>query len=292
MNSKFRGYKYLLFYLALLKFAVVFIITLSSSYSSASVSVIIPDREIHSPFLYGDWNERRSNLAIFIDPLCPYCKKAIPKFDGLKDYNVYVFWAPIFGQRSEEIIQPLFNCTHPTDDKILHQLVSSRDTALDLDCGTYYRSELRRLNDDVVNSYSINAVPAFFIQGVRTSLARVYRAEQKPGKYVNGVALDWDRYELSKVVAKGRLTSQAMILPAILTEKIFQLIDQYRPSYLFSAGNWLEICEKVVVSACSNSDALAKNQQAYLELVALLDLQEQKSKVLIIANDGQVRSFD
>ncbi|NHN37644.1 hypothetical protein G8764_10095 [Pseudomaricurvus alcaniphilus] len=278
--------------------ALLLIVFFTASLNAgAATAFVIPDKNQHSAFLYSDWAPGRANLLVFIDPHCPYCKRAIPKFDGITDYNVYVFWAPIFGERSESTIRPLFHCQRPTSDEILHRFAvrgdiegaTAKRSGQAAQCGDKYDHALRELNDRVVASYPIHGVPAFFVQGVQTSLASVYRPPLVPGKFVNGVALDWTRYEAARVAAFTRPTSVALVLPASFTPAQAGLIDQYRPSYIFSAGNWRDICTSIQVSGCGDQAGLEQNQKSYLELMALLGLQEQQDASYLIAADGRVR---
>ena len=94
---------------------------------------VVPDPVTHAAFLYGEYFSNRSNVAVFIDPLCPYCTRAVPKFGGIREHNVFVFWAPIFGERSERALAPIFECEKPSAPEILMSVVA-RD-AFDCDPG-------------------------------------------------------------------------------------------------------------------------------------------------------------
>ena len=91
----------------------------ASGFNASASEFIVPDQIQHSEFLYGEWKSNRPSAVLFIDPICPYCKKVIPKLDNIHDFNLYVFWSPIFGDQSEKIIEPLFGCDKPTAEHIL-----------------------------------------------------------------------------------------------------------------------------------------------------------------------------
>jgi hypothetical protein len=258
---------------------------------SSQIAVEIPAISTHEPFLYSDWQGDRANLLVFIDPLCPYCKKAIPKFDGITDYNVFVFWSPIFGDRSERAIEPLFTCVKPSSDALLHSLLNgTRDQVLERDCaGGEYDQNLREVNNRMVDSYQINSVPSFYLQGTRTSISRVYNPNGASGQAVNGVALKWARYENSKVIDNTITNYLAVILPSRFTQNQSELVSTYRPAYIFSDENWSEICKTINVVGCSGQPQTV-NRKSYRELMALLGLESQEDYAYLIANDGSVRT--
>lgn len=189
------------------------------------------DREQDSRFLVNGWDSNRPNAYLFLDPLCPYCKKVIPKIDAVQDYNLFVFWAPIFGQRSENAIGPLFNCAQPTALSYLQALAKKRtpDTSACDDQSHASRSR----NDEWVSAYQIGAVPSVYVSGRRVSFSTIEPRSIVPKK-VHGVAVPWQRYAALK--QSGPSSSGAILWFDASQEVPAKLIQQHKPAYVFDAS--------------------------------------------------------
>ena len=290
--SQLAGRKIIAIRLLLPKFLLSVAIGFLIVFDSHAAGVVIPDRIKHAAFLYNEWQPNRPNLTIFIDPLCPYCKKAIPKLDGITDYNVYIFWYPIFGQRSEKIVDPLFQCDHPTSAEILQSLMLADGRTPTQHCGKEMRSQLREINDAVASSYPINGVPSFFVQGRRSSLAQVYSPVSEPAKYVNGVAIDWNRYQGTRIQDEKAPLTMALIFVHGFSDREAKLVRQYRPVYVFSGADWDGICQQLKAKGCDSPESRERNRLYSLELNALLGLDSPPEHNYLIAAGGQMRRIE
>ena len=237
--------------------------------------LIIPDPEKHAAFLYHDWQPERRNLVVFMDPICPYCKRAIPKLDRIHDYNVFVYWAPVFGARSEQQVAPLFDCEKPTASYILHSFVKSA-AVQGVKCEGPYGPQRRALNDAMVAHYQVDAVPAFYMQGTRTSLVQIMASQSQPVQAVpssiHGVSIDWSRYSRAKIMERVHSRHLAMILPShIDLTQAQQLIEQHRPEYLFGVVNHrVALCEQIAGMHCEDDQQAADIQRRQLQEIELL----------------------
>lgn len=250
----------------------------------AADAKIIPDPARHQAFLHGEWRANRPNLLIFIDPRCPYCKKAIPKYPEIEAYNVYVFWSPVLGQPSRDLVRPFFRCARPTAPDRLATLLAAGGAAATADCQGAYDGELRAVNDEIVANYQITYVPAYFRQGQETSLAAVYQPPQEISKFVNGVAVDWQRYATSRVDSTQPARNLALILSGEVDDATLALIQELRPEYLFAERDWGKICQTVSLADCNDDGR--HGQRRYAELAMLLGLENTAAAVRLISNRG------
>ena len=270
-------------------------IALAITGMEAFAAMRIPDLTSDRAFLYGDWQPNRANVVVFIDPLCPYCKKAIPKLDQVTDYNLFVYWAPIFGQRSEDAIRPFFRCGQPTGRAVLQNMINTPAAGLaqlNPNCEGELDTANRAINDAMVSSYPINGVPAFFLQGVPVTLSQIETVITEPAGYVNGVAIDWRRYKESRIGQKLPSISLAIIFPVQRDSSLdMQLLSQYRPEYLFSLNDWEALCEALSATACANGkDAQRIQAHQFREITALLGIDDEPGEVYLISQDGKLSS--
>jgi hypothetical protein len=266
--------------------------------SLAEGAMNIPDPVRDKAFLYNEWQPNRPTVVAFVDPLCPYCKKVIPKFDQVTEYNLFIYWAPVFGQRSEEAIRPFFLCEQPTGRAVLNNLVVTSEspsvgTSVACKAGMVQTdiSDLRRAtNDEMVASYPINGVPAFFLQGVQVALSQIQTKDAEPARYINGVAIDWRRYRESMVDQNSPSNSLAIIFPEHQTLDLgLQLIEQYRPEYLFSHHDWQAICKAQPAIVCASGvDIQRARSRQYNEIAALLGLDVRSGETFLLTREGRL----
>lgn len=255
-----------------------------------SPAVSIPDPKTHASFLYGEWQPDRPNVVLFIDPLCPYCKKIIPKLERITAYNLFVFWSPIFGGRSETEIRRFFHCAKPTGKNELALAFSNTNPA-DPDCSGSYNTALRQINDDLLATYPVQGVPAFFLQGTSVGFASIAEVEQPNPKMVQGVRLNWQRYEAACLKSGKVAQHQALLVPKAHMKNAPSLINQYKPAYVFLAGDNRAGCELgIALQTCQPGRPFPDRPQTFLEEVtALLDLNTDDKAVYLISFDGAVR---
>lgn len=252
-------------------------------------AVRIPDPKTHASFLYGEWQPDRPNVVLFIDPLCPYCKKIIPKLERITAYNLFVFWSPIFGGRSETEIRRFFHCPKPTGKNEL-ALAFSNTSPAGPACSGSYKAELRRINDDLLATYPVDGVPAFFLQGKSVGFASIAEVERPNPLMIQGVRLNWQRYEAARLDATQAAQHQALLLPKALMKNARSLINQYKPAYVFLAGDNRAGCKLgIPLRTCQTDSAFPDRPQTFLdELTALLDLNSDDKAAYLISFDGAV----
>ena len=251
---------------------------------------VIPDNTLHKAFLYNEWHPRRPNVVLFLDPLCPYCKKVIPKLNNIADYNLFVFWSPILGPRSQQAVQPYFECARPTSPQILAaMLIKSAGTKLA--CEGKGTKKSRDINDALVASYNINAVPAFYLQGKLTSYSLLVSANSRPARIVNDVVIDWDRYRDSELLQQYTYHASAIFLPLNDdSRQLHSLISKYKPRYVFTNGNWDALCKDQPIRVCQQGSLadLKAQRNSSEEFLSLLGLKETNNTVFLISNTGVI----
>lgn len=253
-----------------------------------AASLPVPTIEEHKAFLYGDWRPNRPSAILFIDPLCPYCKQAISKLGSVQHYNLFVFWSPIFGERSLQTIAPFFACAEPTAKPILDGLVVNSN-APPAACLPNKDASLRKRNDAIVAAYNIQSVPSYFLQGRLTSLAQLQQAPQVelPAR-VLGVAVPWSRYQGAQVLPGDAGESAAIVFPRdIPISEMRKAVDRFKPRYVFAAGNWEQFCQYIALRGCQTRGPVISY---YDEIVALLGLAAKPGHTLVITMLGTIES--
>lgn len=151
----------------------------------------IPDPKNYSAFLAEPWKPDAPSLIVFKDPFCPYCIDGFRKISRLSHYNVYVFWRPIFGERSERRIDEFFRCTKPVNVEVVESVIERKTP----DCIGEPNQTLVKLNAQMGEAYKPNAVPAYFFGGKRIALSQLGGLTASVTKLEATVALQWERYE-------------------------------------------------------------------------------------------------
>lgn len=254
-----------------------------------AASLPVPTIEEHKAFLYGDWRPNRPSAILFIDPLCPYCKQAISKLGSVQHYNLFVFWSPIFGERSLQTIAPFFACSEPTAKPILDGLVVNSN-APSAACLPNKDASLRKRNDAMVSAYNIQSVPSYFLQGRLTSLAQLQQAPPValPAR-VLGVAVPWSRYQSAQVMPGDASESTAIVFPRdIPLSEMRKAVDRFKPRYVFTAENWEQLCQHTALRACQPT---RPEISYYDEVVALLGLVTKPGHPLVITMLGTIESY-
>ena len=260
------------------------------AFATEKAAKFIPTEQVYHQFLLKDWRANKPSVLVFKDPFCPYCIRAIPKLQALNDYNVFVFWSPILGQRSINRVNEIFQCERPISANIL-QAVKYRYSP---ECAGELNKEMQQLNQHVVDNYKINAVPSYFFQGQRVSLA--YLANQKlKHPRINGVAVNWKRYALMKVHQRQQTKSIALIVPEKYSENVQQLIKENKPEFLFlDSGLVTKLQEKLGCQTADN-DCIKKRTTLYNHRVEEFKLifadALPKNKVLVVNNLGEIKTI-
>lgn len=227
----------------------------------------LPEAEAHGTFLLSEYAPEKPAVAVFKDPLCGYCIAAMPKLDQLSGYNVYLFWAPVFGQRSELSIDEIFRCANPVD-KSVRDLVAARRMP---GCARDIDGEALAVNRNMVDAYRINSVPAYYFQGRRVSLNELLlrQLEHPP---VGGVAVDWDRYRGAGIRARPESHSIALLLTVSDAGRLQALDEQFLPQFVFT-------------------EADPGTRKSYDELRLLLGLDGKGDSSFLVSRDGRIHEF-
>lgn len=265
------------------RFLLLILILIASSASGASK--IIPGPDEYGDFLVGDWKPDRPTVVVFKDPFCPYCIKAIGKLDSLSDYNVFLFWSPILGKASERRVDEIFHCTRPVSRKVLTAVASRAPP----DCHGDRRDELIRLNRQVVDSYHVYAVPAYFFQGRPVSVSMLAKAPpQHP--VINGVVVDWDRFGIMRRNGQRQPKTLALIIRDTDEHRARQLIAANEPEYLFLgqglAAGHPELLPCTSQGRSCDADYLHRYRSRYAEFSLLLGLPADSGGAMVLQKNG------
>lgn len=150
----------------------------------------VPGPEQYANFLMEPWKPDAPSLLVFKDPFCPYCISAFEKRERLSRYNVYVFWFPIFGERSDRRVEEIFRCNSPLSRQVIDAVIARAAPG----CTGEEKRHLRELNDAMVLAYQPDAVPSYYMGGRRLSLAELDQMAQVVTRLSGTVVLDWRRY--------------------------------------------------------------------------------------------------
>lgn len=237
---------------------------LSAETAEADITLPSPEQHAHKGFLVGEYDPSKPTVTVFKDPLCGYCIAAMPRLDRLAEYNVYLFWAPMFGQRSEFSIAEIFRCASPAERRVRHLIAERQQPG----CSGQVDKAALAVNDRMVDAYGVKSVPAYYFQGSRVSLDELlFRQLEHPP--VAGVAVDWDRYADARIRKRPESHSIALILNARDVDRIMLLDEEYRPQFVFAETD-------------------PGTKKSYAEVRLLLDLGDRKESSFLLSRDGRI----
>lgn len=252
----------------------------------AAAQRFIPTEEQYFPFLLNGWDPKRQTVVIFKDPFCPHCIKAIPKLPELRNYNVYLFWAPILGQRSKQRVDDIFTCEAPASAKVLFAVRNRKQP----ECDNVYANDLRDLNDKMVVNYAVNSVPSFFLQGQRLSFGQLKRMQDKRPA-INGVVVNWRRYQRMQYLPRHKSKTLSLIVPLGYEKHLTQWLVKLRPEFVFlsdtSKLNQIGLGNCAVKGECNNKDK-RDYQKRINEFKLMFNGSVELNKPIIVDNQGNV----
>jgi hypothetical protein len=245
------------------------LLTFSCLSMSAAVAVEVavrpvPEAEAHRGFLLGEYDPAEPTVTVFKDPLCGYCIAAMPKLEDLSGYNVYLFWAPIFGQRSTLSIDEIFRCDSPVDKSVRDTIAARKLPG----CASEVDSEALAVNQNMVDAYRINSVPAYYFQGARVSLDELLQ-RQLEHPPVSGVAVNWDRYRTAKIRKRPESHSIALVLNTADEGRLLALDERFLPQFVFAESD-------------------PSTRRSYEELRLLLGQDGRQQGSFLVSRDGQI----
>ena len=267
-------------------FLLLLIFSLCNVQRAISVS-FIPTESEYFPFLLNGWDAKRKNVLVFKDPYCPYCIRAIPKLDKITNFNVFVFWAPILGERSVKRVDEIFKCNSPVSKKVLSSMLVRKSP----DCHAPINKKLKKLNQFVVDNYDINAVPSVFMQGKQVSLAQLIKDSTKRPT-INGVKVNWKRFKLMQQNNNETAKTLVLLIPDSHQEKASVAIDFYKPEFVFLASDMIEKSPEFLKCKLDNILCLKYQSEQYKakyqEFTLLFGSSLNADKLVLIDRNGKV----
>jgi glutaredoxin len=174
---------------------ICFVAVFSSDlFSAPSSSLQVPNAKTHESFLLEAWKPGKPTLVVFKDPSCPYCVRDLKKRSQLENYNVFLFWAPILGDRSVDHVNAFFKCSSTSSTQVLNAVIRRSIP----DCEGQFNKESFALNNAIVENYDPRAVPQYWLGGRQVSLSRLNLSrnviDSQSIVMASPVKIDWSRY--------------------------------------------------------------------------------------------------
>lgn len=252
----------------------------------------VPTVESHKEFLVGEWKPNSPSVVLFTDPFCPYCLKALEKKHELDNVNLFMFWYPIFGEKSDSRVAEFFRCNSPVGSNVIESVLQRKSP----DCTRKLDTKLESKNKQMYEAYNPPGVPAFYLGGQKVSFAEV-KSIQVEERLSSGVNLEWERYSVNQILNNSATgTRVAFYLSSTLSERkvreiaeILKSNEEYR-WYLFpSKANQLSkrVCSILQLSCIDDRDKLLQSGQ---EIALLYGLDHESNSQVII--DGRLTSVE
>ena len=176
--------------------------------SPNAASLIIPSPHEYSSFLIEPWKANAPVVVVFTDPFCPYCIQALKRKDELKPYNAFVFWYPIFGERSDRRVAEIFQCSSVASEQVINAVIEKKSPR----CTGNKNEHLMALNNAMYEAYAPQGVPSYYFGGVSVSVAQLKEWRKSVRDVTPSVAIDWPRYELNRLDAQTVSLSNVIIM--------------------------------------------------------------------------------
>ena len=188
----------------------------------AQAPLPVPTYPEYKDFLLSEWKPDAPVAIAFKDPFCPYCIKALEHRADLNAINVFLFWYPIFGERSDLRVAEFFKCRSPVSDSVIAAVINGQSPA----CTNEANAKLTALNKAMYEAYSPSGVPAYYFGGSKVSFGELKSIKPRTsarGQSVPHVVLDWNRYPLNRIPPKSTGGSPVGIyVPANFSAKKMQ----------------------------------------------------------------------
>jgi glutaredoxin len=250
-----------------------FLIVLYSFLALSSVKAenfIIPTQEKHSDFLIEPWKPNAANVIVFKDPNCGYCIKALKRLDKYKDYNVFMFWAPILGRSSQRQVEDIFECEKPSGSEVILSVINrSNIVCKKSESGT---KNLKELNKEIVENYNPQSVPAYYFGGQKIGLSSLNRFKQTNENEAKPIKLNWQRYQILKLDQNEHQGLANAIVFVSNDKNIITLQNQLKTDYRY---NWY------IAEYCIDCSTLPTNKMSQ-ELALLFNIEQKGDLVLVI----------
>ena len=204
---------------------------------------LLPDLNRHKDFLLDPWQSHKPVLIAFKDPRCPYCVKALRNRHHLKNYNVFLFWAPILGENSRLDVEAFFHCKSPSDPALLQGVIQGERAR----CTGQYKAQLASLNAEMVASYQPSYVPQYWFGGRSVSFETLLLASSRSDEIKTIAAesllkIPWRRYDdfLFNKGEKGAINLAVVLPDTLISDQRFKALVARHPEfnwYLFNGQN-------------------------------------------------------
>ena len=248
----------------------------------------VPTVESHKEFLVGDWKPNSPSVIMFTDPFCPYCLKALEKKHELDNVNLFMFWYPIFGEKSDSRVAEFFRCESPVGSNVIDAVLQRKSP----DCSRKPDTELETTNKQMYEAYNPPGVPALYLGGQKVSFAEVKSIELAENHNL-GIKLDWERYANNQLLTDTSATRRAAIyvaknLSGGNLKKLTKILQTHKEYtwYIFPTNQSQlnrAVCSQFQQQCDGKKDQLLQSSQE-IELLYGLDRQT-NSRVII---DGRL----
>ena len=210
------------------RLCVAFVGILLAIQVTAQPPLPVPTIESHKDFLVGEWKPNAPSVVMFTDPFCPYCLKALEKKHELEGVNLFMFWYPIFGEKSNNRVSEFFRCESPVGSRVLDAVLERKSPA----CTEKPDTGREAINQQMYESYAPPGVPAFYLGGRKLSFAEVKSIQPDENQGV-GVNLAWERYANNQLINNSTSNKRAAIyvaekLSAFKLKKITEMLQAHK----------------------------------------------------------------
>lgn len=226
---------------------------------------ILPDHQQYSDFLLEPYKPGKPSVVVFKDPHCGYCIRALKNLDYVKEYNVYMFWAGILGERSEQKVAQIMQCAEPISKAVFDDVIERANT---INCQTGDEQSIARLNqlnDQVVANYEPRSVPSYYFGGRKVYVSQLKKFKRSLQTNITPIQLDWQRYESLRVDN----TKHTGLANAI----VFMPKDSIKRQYVLDAlAQDSKYSWHLVEAGCEQGNKCSKRQKLGEELKLLMNL--------------------
>ncbi|MFT4924821.1 MAG: thiol-disulfide isomerase/thioredoxin [Phenylobacterium sp.] len=255
-------------------------LTAAPTKAAAPAAKIIPSQIKHQDFLLDPYKPGAPSVVVFKDPYCGYCIKALQRLDRLSEYNVYMFWAGILGDRSVKKVEQIMNCAAPISNQVFNSVIQRSE--LNCEQGmTFATQHLKALNDEMVGNYQPNSVPSYHFGGRKVYVSQLDKFKNKLRMNITPIQLQWQRYSSLRVANTDHqgLANAIVFLPKESVKREY-LIDALKKDNNYS---WYLVEDSCVATGKGNSGAdCTKQQKLAQELRLLLDVTDASASATVV----------
>ncbi|TLM76534.1 DsbA family protein [Microbulbifer harenosus] len=137
-----------------------------------------------------------SELKIYLDPYCPYCKRVLRDYERLdSNYDLELVWAPILGEGSREYVRKIYECSSSELLVVIESAINGQIPR----CEGSFDDARWESNIEKFEEESVSFVPKILLDGkvVSWNFLKSKLDENDSGFSWNpqGITrIDWERY--------------------------------------------------------------------------------------------------